>query len=336
MTTGHGCSSAPAPGAERGVTRLPVLNLCVAQHALALLCMLHTDVAASSCRRHVVQFLAPSPSPSPGSSRSQLASRLLEDALRTLPCQDPMADDATWRAAKSDPARTQGLRLALAAFQASRQLAAQGEAGAEDWEVLLSQARCMRKLGQAPADWLPLLARACHVAAADGGVLLPLYKLHAARMRLLLALPSAQRWASSNGAARPSSRSRSRQGRDADPQQERALLQLVASYCFLPSTPVQLASQGKLLGPEAGEGDRPTAEGRQELWNGLLGDCCAAMQWVQEKDRAFHRAAHRWAWPGGWAWLGHAGWAQQFCLAGGWPLCRTTVCTVHNRSMSAA
>lgn len=217
--------------------------------------------------------------------------RLLEDALRTLPCQDPMADDTAWRAAKSDPARVEGLRLALAAFQASRELAAPAEAPTDDWEVLLAQARCMRKLGQAPGEWLPLLARACQVAAADGGVLLPLYKLHAARMRLLLAMPSARRWANSNNTARPNSRSSQRF--DADPGQERALLRLVGGYCFLPSTANQLASQGDLLEPEAAGSNQAAADQWRELWNGLLGDCCAAMQWVQEKDRGFHRAAHR-------------------------------------------
>jgi len=218
--------------------------------------------------------------------------RLLEDALRTLPCQDPMADDTAWRAAKSDPARTQGLRLALAAFLASRELAARSEAAGEDWDVLLLQARCMRKLGQAPAEWLPLLARACHVTAADGGVLLPLYKLHAARMRLLLAMPSARRWASSTGTVRPSSRSGQRA--DANLQQERALLRLVGSYCFLPSTASQLASHRGLLAPDSAEGDQPATDDLKELWDCLLGDCCAAMQWVQDKDRGFHRAAHRW------------------------------------------
>lgn len=202
-----------------------------------------------------------------------------------------MADDTAWRAAKSDPACVEGLRLALAAFQASRELVAPGEAPADDWEVLLAQARCMRKLGQAPGKWLPLLARACHVAAADGGVLLPLYKLHAARMRLLLAMPSARRWATSSNAARPNSRSSQRF--DADPEQECALLRLVGGYCFLPSTANQLASQGDLLESEAASSSQAAADQWRELWNGLLGDCCAAMQWVQEKDRGFHRAAHR-------------------------------------------
>ena len=205
-----------------------------------------------------------------------------------------MADDAAWRAAKADPARSQGLRGALAAFQAAGKLLAQGEEPAEDWEVLLAQARCMRKLEQPAAEWLPLLASVCRAAAADGGALLPLYKLHAARMRLLLSMPSARRWADAAGAQRAAGRSARRSEAGAGPAEEHELLRLVGRYCFLPLAAKEVASQEEASSAAAEAGDAAAAmPDLQEEWRRLLADCVAAMQWVQDKDRNFHRAAHR-------------------------------------------
>lgn len=216
--------------------------------------------------------------------------RLLEDALCTLPRHDPLAASAAWQAAKADPAHAQRCHLALAAYNAAQALLGPEEGGAEEWELLLARARLLRKLDQPAATWLHLLARACRAASAtDGGVLRPVYALHASRMRLLLGMPAARRWGVVCGSSggRSSSRGSTRRA-EPDAAEERQLLGAVAAHCFLPSTSSQLRSLGSQA---ASAGDAEL----QADWRALLADCCAAMQWCVDKDRGFHRAAYRWA-----------------------------------------
>lgn len=210
--------------------------------------------------------------------------------LRTLPCQDPLAPGAAWLEAKAEPAHAEGCRLALAAYTAAEALLESGQGpGGEDWEVALRRARCLRKLGQPAANWLPQMARACHYAAHhDEGVLLPLYALHASRMRLLLGLPSVRRWCG-GGAARQRHKRNARR-LDPSPAQERQLLNLVGDYCFLPASSWGLCSPTQPARSPAAD----AADAEMEAdWRSLLEDCCAAMQWCLEKDRNFHRAAYR-------------------------------------------
>lgn len=201
-----------------------------------------------------------------------------------------MAADAAWQAAKAAPEHTQGCHLALAAYQAAEALATGGDGLAVDWEVLLAKARLLRKLGFNPALWLDHLANACRCAARnDGGVLLPVYALHASRMRLLLGMPSARRWAAAP--ARGGHSSRRRQEAAEASVEERQLLRAVAAHCFLPTTSHQLNSPG-----EAARGALPQLSEAevQADWRGLLEDCCTAMQWCLDKYKDFHRAAYRW------------------------------------------
>ncbi|EFN52259.1 hypothetical protein CHLNCDRAFT_139170 [Chlorella variabilis] len=251
---------------------------------------------------------------------------LLEDALRLLPWQEPLAGGASWQAAKRDPAGAFHLACSQALHAFDRAEAAQeAEEGAAGWDVLLSRARCARKLQQPAAAWLPLHARACRAAAGEqggGGVLLPLYALHAARMRLLLAAPAAARWSGSNNddggggggqlaaaAAAPQQQREQQQtqrgGRrhgqageaeaEAEAEAERQLLRLVGSYCFLPATASSLRS-----GSQAAQRPTPPAaaaaaaeEAAVADWRCLLADCCAAMRWCLDRLPSFHPAAHR-------------------------------------------
>lgn len=211
--------------------------------------------------------------------------RLLQDVLRTLPCQDPLASNAAWQEVKASRAYRKGCSLAEAAFDAAA-AALEEQDEVAGWDLLVAKARCLRKQQQQPVNWLPLLARACHYASSDdGGMLYPLYALHASRMRLLLAMPSAARWAG-NGGGRRRGGEREQQGSE----QERELLQLVGSYCFLPASHTCLNSPSQ-------QARRPTAaaadEELKEDWRGLLEDCCAAMRWCLDKDRTYHRAAYR-------------------------------------------
>lgn len=216
--------------------------------------------------------------------------------LRTLPCQDPLASNTAWQEVKSSSAYQEGCRQAEAAFNAAAAALEQQNDNA-GWELLVAKARCLRKQQQQPAIWLPLLARACHYASSnDGGMLYPLYTLHASRMRLLLAMPSADRWAC--GGVR-SARQAQRSGRRRDWQQqggeqERELLQLVGSYCFLPASNTSLNSPSQRARMPAAA---VAEEELREDWQGLMEDCCAAMRWCLEKDRNFHRAAYRRATP---------------------------------------
>lgn len=245
--------------------------------------------------------------------------RLLEGVLRTLPCQDPAGPDAGWAAAKAEAAHAASARAALEAYAAAETLLESApEQATYDWEVTLRAARCRRKLGPPVQHWLPNMARACAYAARhDGGVLLPLYALHAARMRALLAMPSARRWAAPGGGhggdGGSSARRRQRGGRggrepSCKPEEERELLGLLGEYCFLPATNRGLCSPGLGGGSGAGRGRAggsggtpAAAEGGADAelaadWRRLLDDCCAAMRWCLEKDRGFHRAAHRSGW----------------------------------------
>ena len=173
------------------------------------------------------------------------------------------------------------------------------------WGLHLDRARCCRKLGQPAADWLPMIARACHAASVGqqqeeggcgGGALLPLYALHAARLRLLLALPAAQRWLVR--AAPGHSRQWSAEGgAGSGLEEQRELLQLLARYCFLPTTNQALVQGSSDLPCAASHAaaEVPYAPGElRHRWQLLLEDCCAAMQWCLDKDRSFHRAAFRW------------------------------------------
>lgn len=73
-----------------------------------------------------------------------------------------------------------------------------------------------RKQGRPAAEFLRMLARSAHLAASHaGGLLEPLYALHAARLKLLDALPSPGS-AGEGGAAAA------------------GVLEAVARYCFLP------------------------------------------------------------------------------------------------------
>lgn len=228
--------------------------------------------------------------------------RLLEDVLRTLPCQDPLASTTAWQEVKASDAYKHSCRLAETAFDAAEAVMEMQD-DAAGWEMLLARARCLRKQQQPAVNWLPLMARACHYASSDdSGVLLPVYALHASRMRLLLAMPSAPRWAHGGGSTSnmggQAGRSSRRGGRSScaqrtqqeGPQAEHQLLQLVGSYCFLPASNTSLRSPG-LKRRRLAE-----AEVEKELqadWQALLEDCCAAMRWCLDRHKDFHRAAYR-------------------------------------------
>ena len=187
---------------------------------------------------------------------------------------------------KAGSAYKRSLRQAAAAFEAAAgQLAADGRAAS--WEVLLARGRCLRKLGEQPHSWLALLAQACTAARRDGGALLPLYALHASRMRLLLGMPAAARWAGDGSAARHGCS-------DAPAQQQQSaewtLLQAVGRYCFLRTTAVTLRCGSQEAGSQQ---PQPAESERAAGWQALLEDCCAAMRWCLEKDRNFHRATYR-------------------------------------------
>lgn len=225
----------------------------------------------------------------------------MQDALRTLPCQDPLASSAAWQRVKAGAPYLSSCTLALAALDRAYTIAeVEVEGSSLRWEVLLGQARCRRKLQQPAASWLPLMAEACRFASEEeGGVLLPVYALHASRMRLLLGMPAAQRWAAGGkpkqhqqGVGGTGARSsRLEQQLEQASEEQAVLLQLVASSSFLPATSSRLRS----LSPAA-LASLPAAEAegeQQAAWLALLEDCCAAMHWCLEKDRNFHRAAFR-------------------------------------------
>ena len=147
------------------------------------------------------------------------------------------------------------------------------------------------------------MAQACRYAKQEeGGVLLPVYALHASRMRLLLGMPAARRgvadvrWQPQGGGGNGTSRSHSSEREQQRPgqasEEQRALLHLLASYCFLPATSTKLRSRSQAAPaslPEAAE-----AEAAQQAdWQSLVEDCCAAMQWCLDRNKNFHRAAYR-------------------------------------------
>jgi hypothetical protein len=210
-----------------------------------------------------------------------LLRRLSEDSLRVLPWRDPLADGGAWRAAKA--AAAPAFRRAQQAFElaeATQQL----DGVPVEWDVLMHQARCARKAGEPPANWLAAMARgAAAAAAADpaaGGVLMPLYALHAARARLLLGLPAARAWCGGGGSGGGSG------GTPPASAEEVHTLRLVGSYCFLPGSHAALS--GAAGPPSRGLAADPTSAVRV-----LLADCVAAMRWCLEREPGFHRAAHR-------------------------------------------
>ena len=230
--------------------------------------------------------------------------RLLQDALRTLPWQDPLASSGAWQRVKAGASYRGSCTLALAALDKAYAIAeADAEGGGSlRWEVLLAQARCARKLQQPAASWLPLIAQACRYAKEEeGGVLLPVYALHASRMRLLLGMPAAQRCAADgrqqpqggggNGTSRCHSREREQQQPGQAGEEQRALLHLLASYCFLPATSTGLRSLSQAAPASLPEAEAEAAP--QAAWQSLLEDCCAAMQWCLDRNKNFHRAAYR-------------------------------------------
>jgi hypothetical protein len=214
----------------------------------------------------------------------------LEDSLQILPWHEPLAGGASWQAAKQDPAGAFCLAnaRALRAFDQAQALQEAGKDGAPGWEVLLCHARSARKLKQPAESWLAMQAHACHAAALEGGVLVPFYALHAARMRLLLAAPAARRWGDvTRGGAEGSDLA---DGWDlaAERESERQLLCLVGRYCFLPTTAAQRAQ------PRVPQGGTTAEAELAADWRCLLADCCAAMRWCLDRLPTFHPAAHRW------------------------------------------
>jgi len=221
--------------------------------------------------------------------------RLLEDALCTLPCHDPLASDDAWRQVKASSAFK---RSCQSAYDACSAMAAMVDDGSKtSWQMQLAKGRCLRKQREPTVNWLDMLARACHFAggcdAGDGGdgVLLPFYALHATRMRLLLAMPSAARWAAPGSLLAGRSSSNSSLGGARLPpewdEEQGQVLEKVGSYCFQPSNAVLRSTHQPHHTSAAAE-----AEG-QATWLALLEDCCAAMRWCLDRDKTFHRAAYR-------------------------------------------
>ena len=187
---------------------------------------------------------------------------MLSDLESSLPWNDQLTGRRSWREFRASEAYQQRCLEAHAAFEAAAEAGAvENGAGNSpgEWEWQVAMGRCLRKAGRPPAEWLPKLARACQTAAhVEGGLVAPVYALHAARMRLLLKQPA---------------------GQERQEEEEKQELALLARYAFLPET--QHALQGASL---------EHARHRQLL----LDDCVAAMQWVLERDRHFHHASYRW------------------------------------------
>eukprot|EP00887_Chlorella_sp_A99_P003338 scaffold26.g3338.t1 len=217
----------------------------------------------------------------------KLAGHKLLGDLQNAP---PRFDQQARRPSKDSPAYKQQLAAATAAFQAA------AAALPHDWKLQLLLAKCKRKEGRPPADWLPLLARACRLAEAGqwgkGGLAEPLYALHAARAKLLLgAWYQCRRQLKQQTTV--DSQGPSGAGMEGVMcwQQAGQLLPLLARHCFLQHSQAQAAPLvASLESPAAA--DQSVAL-RSQLERVLLHDCATAMRWIVERQRSYHKAARR-------------------------------------------
>mmetsp|Transcript_16588 Transcript_16588/g.46306 ORF Transcript_16588/g.46306 Transcript_16588/m.46306 type:complete len:1287 (-) Transcript_16588:221-4081(-) len=166
----------------------------------------------------------------------------------------PPAADQRRRCAPRDEAWRRDLCHASLAFQRAKVILP------EEWSFPYYMAKVAAKLGEPPERYLRLMAQSCHLATVhSGGILEPLYRLHASRMKLLLQEPCSPSW-----------------------------LAAAASFCFLPST--RLALQSGSTEPQgATTSSAASLPAERDL---LLRDCLDAMTWLLDRDKGFHKAAH--------------------------------------------
>ncbi|CAL8466575.1 g6111 [Coccomyxa elongata] len=127
----------------------------------------------------------------------------------------------------------------------------------DEWAFHTYLGKMRSKAGCTPEQYLPDLARACALAAVHaGGLVEPIYRLHGTRLKLL------------------------HQPHSLTP----AALLLLARYCF--DAERQQTANGVM--------QRASNRGNHvgELVDLLIADGEAAMHWVLEKDRDFHKARH--------------------------------------------
>lgn len=199
----------------------------------------------------------------------ELAGSKLYNDIANAP---PRFDQITLRPGREDPALLDSTQAALRAYQSA------AEVSPDEWESKMQIARCMRRLGKPPEEWLPLMAVACYQAVQQhNGLFEPIYTLHAARLKLLRQL-------------------------DAEKEGELdmmggyndaivAMLRLLGKYCFLPETQTTLIHLEETL---IGDGSIPVLGmyGWSQYREALFTDGVAAMEWCFEKSKyKFHRAA---------------------------------------------
>ena len=110
------------------------------------------------------------------------------------------------------------------------------------------------KLGEPPSDYLHLMAEGCHLACLQNdGLIEPLYRLHASRLKLII-----QKCPVPDGDLEPCWTAATR-------------------HCFLPAT--SDAIKDTCVDPIVG------------LRLLLLQDCAAAMSWIVDKDKNYHKAS---------------------------------------------
>jgi hypothetical protein len=191
-----------------------------------------------------------------------LLCRLYED-LQNVP---PQYDQLLFCPVKDDPGYQAGYSRAMAAFHAA------ALSNDRQWRFVWWQGRCARKVGEPPAVYLGLLARACHLASIQPlGLLDPLYSLHSARLKLLL------QQVSMGGQALCSSEKRLE------------VLQDVGRYCFRAETQNVLAG----LAEASGAGPSESWQLGGEMERTLLEDCMMALRWCLDKKKLFHPASRR-------------------------------------------
>lgn len=143
----------------------------------------------------------------------------------------------------------------------------------DEWTFKINIGRCLRRLGSAPTEYLPLFGRACELAIKhhNGGLVDPMYILHNARFKLV---KQAQKENKLSSAA------------------AKSVLCLVGRFCFLKET------QNKLKDIHLGFFDctetsqlEMSEQQAAACCSALLIDCTAALEWCLEKQKGYHRAS---------------------------------------------
>ena len=191
----------------------------------------------------------------------ELSASKLYDEVNDVP---PQYNQLDIRPSSDDSRVIMATKSALRAYKSAESILP------DEWAFKFNIGRCLKRLGSAPKEYLPMFARACELAIKhhNSGLVDPVYTLHNSRLKLV------------------------QQAQKEKKLSAKDVLCWVGKFCFLKETQNTLKDiHPRFFDSTENSYAEMSEQQAAACCSALLNDCTTALEWCLEKHKGYHRAS---------------------------------------------